>query len=85
MFNIFKKIKKGQTVSFQIDGMHCTSCSMNIDGELEATPGVISAETSYAKGRAVVNFDQTQVSVEKLKNVIESLDYSVTLNTQDAS
>ena len=49
MFNLFKKAHSGQEVVLKIDGMHCTSCSLSIDGELEDLPGVISASTSYAK------------------------------------
>ncbi len=62
---------------FQIDGMHCTSCSMNIDGELEDTPGVIRAETSYAQSRTQVQYDSDQVTPEELKAVIAKLGYEV--------
>ncbi len=36
-------------VIFKIQGMHCTSCAMNIDGELEDTEGIKEAKTNYAK------------------------------------
>lgn len=77
MFNFFKKKPQGSTVTFKINGMHCTSCSMNIDGELEDTEGVISATTSYAKATTVVEFDESLVTEEKLKSVIEGLEYKV--------
>ncbi len=76
MLNLFKKKKTGETITFEIEGMHCTSCSMNIDSELEETEGVISAQTSYAKAKTVINYDPTKVKPKKLKEVIESLDYS---------
>lgn len=79
MFSLFKKKQsEGTQIAFKIDGMHCTSCSMNIDGELEDTEGVIKAETSYAKGKTVVTYDSAKVKPKKLKEVIESLEYSVT-------
>ena len=37
----------------KIKGMHCTSCAMNIDGELEDTKGVKEANTSYAKQKTI--------------------------------
>lgn len=77
MLNIFKKKPKGKTATFKIDGMHCTSCSMNIDGELEDTEGVISASTSYAKATTTVEYDDTKVSKDQLKRVIEQLNYQV--------
>lgn len=77
MLNVLKKKNAGQSVTFNIEGMHCTSCAMNIDGELEDTEGVTSAETSYAKSKTVVTYDPTKITEDKLKEVIESLDYSV--------
>lgn len=79
MFNLFKKKTNGQTVAFKIEGMHCTSCAMNIDGDLEDTEGVISATTSYAKSQTVITYDPSKVTQDKLKQVIESLEYSVEL------
>ena len=55
--------------------MHCTSCSLMIDGELEDTDGVIDAQTSYAKSLVKVSYDSKKVSPEKLKSVIEKLGY----------
>lgn len=77
MFNIFKQKPQGTTITFKIDGMHCTSCSMNIDGELEDTEGVISASTSYAKARTTVEYDVSKVSPDKLKKTVEQLGYKV--------
>lgn len=66
-------------VTFQIDGMHCTSCSMNIDAELEETEGVESASTSYAKSKTVVEYDSEKVTVITLKKVIEALEYQANI------
>lgn len=77
MFNFQKKKDIGETATFQIEGMHCISCAMNIDGELEDTDGVTSAETSYAKSQTVVTYDPLKINQDKLIQVIESLDYSV--------
>ena len=50
---------------FTIGGMHCTSCAMNIDGELEDTPGVKEANTSYVKQRTEVLYDENLIDEEK--------------------
>ncbi|MCC6711269.1 MAG: heavy-metal-associated domain-containing protein [Candidatus Pacebacteria bacterium] len=79
MLNFFKKTKKnpGKSIMLKISGMHCTSCSMNIDSELEELDGVISASTSYAKSETKVEYDQEKVDLEKIKAVIKELGYGV--------
>lgn len=78
MLNLFKKKEQSTSANFQIEGMHCTSCSMYIDSELEEQEGVISSSTSYAKATTKVEFDQTKISIERLKNTIEKLGYKAT-------
>ena len=65
-----------QTINFKISGMHCTSCAFNIDGELEDTEGVKEAKTNYAKQVTEVSFDESKVSLEKMKQVISGLGYT---------
>ncbi len=77
MLNIFKQKTKGETIVLKIDGMHCTSCSMSIDGELEEVDGVIESNTSYAKSKTKVTYNPKLVDLEKIKQVIESLEYKI--------
>lgn len=55
--------------------MHCTSCSMNVDFELEDLEGVLEAKTQYAKQKSVVQFDPTKVTQEQMIAVITKLGY----------
>lgn len=82
MLGFLKKKKKitGSEVSFKIDGMHCTSCSMNIDGELEDLDGVLVATTSYPKSQTNITFNSELISEEALKQTIEALGYTVLKN-----
>lgn len=77
MLNIFKNKPQGTTITFKINGMHCTSCSMNIDGELEDTTGVISASTSYAKATTTIEYDSSKINPNQLKKIILQLGYKV--------
>lgn len=77
MFGLFKKKPKGEVVKIKIDGMHCTSCSMNVDGEMEDLDGVISSTTSYAKQESVVEYDPKKVSLKQIRKVIRDLGYKV--------
>lgn len=63
-----------QTVKLNIFGMHCTSCAMNIDGELEDTEGVKEAKTNYAKQQTQVTFDPEKVSVDKMISIIRKIE-----------
>lgn len=65
------------TAKFQISGMHCSSCSLNIDGELEEQAGVLSSSTSYAKSITTVKFNKKKIDVEQLMQTIRNLGYEV--------
>jgi len=64
-----------KTVTFIISGMHCTSCAMNIDGELEDTDGIQESKTSYAKEQTEVTFDAEKVTENEIIAVIKKLEY----------
>lgn len=66
-----------QTHKFKINGMHCTSCAMNIDGELEDSDGVLEASTNYARQETSVKFDDAKISLNQLKAAIEKTGYAV--------
>lgn len=63
----------------KIDGMHCTSCSMNIDFDLEDLEGVKTAKTNYAKQESEVEFDQSKVDLKKILFTIEKTGYKAKL------
>lgn len=63
-----------QKITLNIFGMHCSSCAMNIDGELEDTEGVKQSKTNYAKQVTEVTFDPEIVSVDKIISIIRTLD-----------
>lgn len=66
-----------QKITIKISGMHCSSCSMVIDGDLEYLDGVISSKTNFAKGISEIEYDQTKVSVEDLNKVIQKAGYAI--------
>lgn len=61
---------------FKILGMHCTSCAMNIDGELEDTEGVKEAQTNFAKSEVEVKFDSSKLKDEDIISVIKAAGYT---------
>ncbi|MFD8644192.1 MULTISPECIES: heavy-metal-associated domain-containing protein [Streptomyces] len=51
----------GPEVVLEVEGMHCTSCGLLIDDELEEVPGVRSARTDVRSGRSTVRFEEGAV------------------------
>ncbi|WTX93304.1 heavy-metal-associated domain-containing protein (plasmid) [Streptomyces sp. NBC_00637] len=49
----------GPQVVLAIEGMHCTSCGLLIDDELEELPGVRSAGTDFRTQRTTVRLEET--------------------------
>jgi Cu+-exporting ATPase len=65
------------TQIFKIDGMHCTSCAMTIDMDLEDLDGVEESRTNYAKQVTEVKFDPDKVSKDKIIETIKKTGYGV--------
>lgn len=61
---------------FKISGMHCTSCAISIDGDLEDNvKGVKSAKTNYARQECEVEFEDN-ITVEQIISQIKETGYS---------
>lgn len=65
----------------KIEGMHCTSCAMNIDFDLSDLEGVKKVKTSYAKQETEVEFDERVVSADQVLITIEKTGYKAKLVT----
>lgn len=62
-------------LKLKIVGMHCTSCAMSIDGDLEDSEGVIESKTSYAKQEIEVKFDESKISSDKIIEIVKQTGY----------
>ena len=62
-------------IKLQIDGMHCSSCAMSIDFDLEDLEGVNSAKTSYAKQITEIEFDESKISENQITEQIKKTGY----------
>lgn len=70
------------SVTLQIVGMHCTSCAINIDFELEDLEGVKEVKTNYAKQIAIVTYEPHKVTHEQMIAVITKLGYEAIVAKQ---
>lgn len=60
---------------FKIKGMHCSSCAMSIDMDLEDLEGVKSAKTYYAKEVTEVEFEEDKIDDNKIIETINQTGY----------
>ena len=60
----------------KIDGMHCNSCAALIKEELEEIRGIETADVSLDDQRAIVEFDESLVKPEIIRETIQSLGYT---------
>jgi copper chaperone len=62
-------------VTLKIKGMHCKSCEMLIEDALEDIQ--VKGKVDSKKGLAIVEFDESKVSEEKIKKTIVGEGYKV--------
>ena len=62
---------------FKIVDMHCSSCALTIDMDLEDLEGVKEVKTSYAKCECEVEFDPVKIKEKDLIETIKKAGYTV--------
>ena len=63
----------------KIEGMHCSSCAMNIDFDLEDLEGVKSVNTNYAKQESEIEFDEEKIELKVILEQIKKTGYTASL------
>lgn len=61
--------------TFKIDGMHCTSCALMIESDLEDAG--VKANCHYAKQTLTVEYDEASINDKKIKGIIVKSGYRV--------
>ena len=64
-----------QTVTLDVEGMHCASCPLTVKVVLKKQPGVDEVKMDAEKHTAEVKFDPAKVSPEKLAQVVTEAGY----------
>lgn len=68
---------------FIITGMHCTSCALMIDSDLEDMDGIVSSSTSYVRQETIIEFDEVKVTHEKILDIIKKNGYDAKALEED--
>lgn len=64
-------------VTLKVAGMHCNGCSTNLERMLGKREGVLSASVSLEDATAQVEYDETRVDLEGLREVVENCGFDV--------
>ncbi len=67
------------TIELKISGMTCEACAGIVSQALQKAPGVQSAQVDFPAGRAIVNYDPTKVTPDKLVEAIKASGYQALL------
>jgi copper chaperone CopZ len=73
----FHEVNQMKTLTFNVKGMHCTSCEMLITDSLSEMAGIKKAEASHKKGVVKVEFDESKVKAPDIKKIIAAEGYEV--------
>jgi copper chaperone len=65
------------TTTLQVQGMTCNHCKMAVTNALQELEGVNRVEVHLDKGTVDVDYDETKVSIDQLKEAIEEQGYDV--------
>lgn len=63
--------------TIQMEELVCPMCAQKIETALQKAPGVLSAAVLYNASKAKVEFDETKITLDELKDIITGLGYVV--------
>lgn len=64
-------------VSIQLEELVCPMCGQKIENALKKEAGVASCTVSYNSSKAKIEYDETQIAVDRMKSIIEDLGYII--------
>lgn len=62
---------------FQVEGMSCAVCALNVETALNACSGVKEAKVNFANGTVMVEYDAGIVNPEALRRAVEAAGYEL--------
>ncbi|MNY03697.1 Copper-transporting P-type ATPase [compost metagenome] len=66
------------SATLAIEGMSCKSCVAHVEKALAELPGLEAATVDLANKQAQIRFNPAALSVERIVEAIEALDYQAT-------
>ena len=66
-----------QSITLNVQGMSCGHCVNSVKGSVGQLAGVDSVKVKLDEAKVDVTFDESQVSLEQIKETIEDQGYDV--------
>jgi sulfite exporter TauE/SafE/copper chaperone CopZ len=63
-------------ITFNISGLHCSSCKSLVEAEVSSMPGVKKIIVLFDTGRAGVEYDESKIGLDKIFEKIKELGYT---------
>ena len=64
-------------VTLRIAGMHCASCTMNVENFLIRRDGIFDVKADLTSGTAFVRYDKSKVTIDDMEEVINNLGFEL--------
>ena len=66
-----------EKITLNVQGMSCGHCVNSVEGSVGQLTGVDSVKVTLDEAKVDVSFDESQVSLEQIKETIEDQGYEV--------
>lgn len=79
---ITTSVNSNATVSMTIEGMVCAmGCAAVIEKKLNATPGIAKASVDFPSKKALIKFDNTQITPNEIIGVVKEVGDAYTVSS----
>lgn len=65
--------------TFNVPDMHCTNCSMKLESIEDDLAGIREINASYHKQQMIVEFDESQVSLDQILAAVKKKGYTAVI------
>ena len=70
--------------TFPVIGMACSACSANVENKLRSIVGINEASVNLVGRTALIDYDPSQVSIEKIKQEISDIGYDLVIDEEQS-
>lgn len=70
--------------TYPVGGMTCAACAASVESMLQAQPGVVSANVSYANRSVAVQYQAGQTNLNQLQKAVQQIGYELLANAETA-
>ncbi|MBM2820310.1 MAG: Cu2 +-exporting ATPase [Candidatus Berkelbacteria bacterium] len=74
-----KEPSESKSVSLALSGMHCASCAGLIERAIKKLPGIKQANVNFAAEKALVIYDENQVTLDNIIDKVKAAGYKAEL------